>query len=340
MPRLGPAFLHQPITGLALPEWRKALDWLLAGMRIWAPRRLREYRFAPKETIVEFDGSTNINTLGTVEKSLLGEQRLVREKQTDGDQPAVVVLQDSLIFETTIDLPAAARATLTDAIAMRLDEISPIPPEDASFAIGALRRSSLGRLEVEIAITKKSSINEAVKALAGKRVASVGAGAGPSGKMKYSFKALDNPAKGVLQQWPMAIAALMSALVLVTAAFNHRTSARIDALEAYETDLFQEARRLRSDTDQRAALAVIVPSLSRLRDVQDAINETAASLPESGIIDAISYANDVLQISGLTPLGRAPENETLALRRSPSKYPGYEKFQATRPMSSVAEKSQ
>ncbi len=340
MPRLGPAFLHQPISGLALPEWRKALDWLLAGIRIWAPRKLRDYRFAQKETIIEFETPTKIHTLGVVEKSLLGEQRLVREDGSSNDLPTTVALQDSLIFETMIDLPTAARATLTDAIAMRLDEISPIPPEDASFAIGALRKSNPGRLEVEIAIIKKSSINAAVKVLAGKRVASVGAAADPSGKMKYSFKTFGKPAKGALQQWPMAVAALMAALVILTVAFNHRTNAKIAALEIYETDLIREARRLRSDADQRAALAAIAPPLVSVRDLQDAINEAVEELPEDGVIDEISYANDALQITGFTPIGSASKNATLLLRRAPSDYPGYEKFQTTRPMFPLAEATQ
>ncbi len=340
MPRLGPAFLHQPITGLALPDWRKALDWQLAGMRVWAPRRLREYRFRPKETIIEFEGPTKKNTLGVVEKSLLGEQRLVREKQSDGDRPIAVMLQDSMIFETMIDLPAAARTTLTDAIAMRLDEMSPIPPEDASFAIGAQRKSNPGRLEVEVAITKKSSINAAVKTLAGKRVVKVGAATSPSGKIKYTFKTFGKPTNGTLQHWPIAVTALMAAFIFLTVAFNHRTSVRLAALETYETDLIREARRLRSDADQRAVLAAIAPPLIGIRDMQGAINETAAGLPEGGIVDKIIYANDALQVSGFTPLEHTPENETLVLRRSPSKYPGYEKFQTTQPMSPVAEKNQ
>jgi hypothetical protein len=337
MPRLGPAFLHQPITGVSLPDWRKALDWQLAGMRIWAPRRLREYRFTPKETIIEFDGSTNINTLGTVEKSLFGEQRLVGVRGSPNDLLATVTLQDSLIFETMIDLPAAARNTLMDAVAMRLDEISPIPPEDASFAIGALRKPNPGRLEVEVAITKKSSINAAVKVLAGKRITSVGAAADATGKFKYSFKTFGKPANGALQQWPIAAAVLVSVFIVLAAAFNHRTSVKIAALEVYETDLIREARRLRADADKRAALAAIAPTLTSLRDVLGAINEITADIPDGGIIYEVSYANDALLISGLTPIGRAPEDERPTLRRTPSEYPGYEKFQTTRPMFPVAE---
>jgi hypothetical protein len=340
MSRLGPAFLHQPITGLTLPDWRKALEWLLAGMRIWAPRRLREYRFTPTETIVEFDGSTTINMLGTVEKSLLGEQRLVGERRSPDDLPTTVTLQDSLIFETMIDLPAAARNTLTDAIAMRLDEISPIPPEDASFAIGALRKSNPGRLDVEVAITKKSSINAAVKVLAGKRVTSVGAAADATGKVKYSFKSFGKLANGTLQQWPIAVAVLMAAFVLMAAAFNHRTSVKIAALEVYENDLISEARRLRMDADKRATLAAIAPTLTSLRDVQGAINEITADMPDGGIFNEISFANDALQISGLAPIASTPETATLTLQRTPSNYSGYEKFQTTRPMSRLAEKSQ
>ncbi|NOX95413.1 MAG: hypothetical protein GXP04_10085 [Alphaproteobacteria bacterium] len=340
MPRLGPAFLHQPITGLTLPDWRKALDWQRAGMRIWAPRRLREYRFMPKETIIEFDGSTNISTLGTVEKSLLGEQRLVGERGSPNDLPTTVTLQDSLIFETMIDLPTAARATLADAVAMRLDEISPIPPEDASFAIGALRKSNPGRLDVEVAITKKSSVNEAIKALAGRQVNNVGAAADATGKVKYSFKTFSKLANGALQQWPIAAAVLVSVFIVLAAAFNHRASVKIAALEVYENDLISEARRLRADADKRATLAAIAPTLTSLRDVQGAINEITADIPDGGIINQISFANDALQISGLTPIGSAPKNATPPLRRTPSAYPSYEKFQTTRPMPRLAKKSQ
>jgi len=170
-------------------------------------------------------------------------------------------------------------------------------------------------------------------------VKTVGAAADATGKAKYSFKTFSEPADRKLRQWAIAAAAMWASFILLGAAFDHRTSQRLAVLENYETDLINEARRLRTDADKFAALALVAPPLRSVRDAQDAISQATTDLPDGSIISEISFATDILQVSGLTPTVSASDAATPPLRRDPSEYAGYDKFQFTRPLSPVTKES-
>ncbi|MEM9496151.1 MAG: hypothetical protein AAGA09_09120 [Pseudomonadota bacterium] len=134
------------------------LDFVVDGLRPLIPSPLR--RRAPftawrwEETVGADDGVM-------VSRNMWGERQTPENAATDDivNCPHILAkIPTAFIHSTVIDFPTAARRRLMRAVATRLDELSPIPLEDAvvsSRILGVRNR----RLYVNVAITRRSTID-------------------------------------------------------------------------------------------------------------------------------------------------------------------------------------
>ncbi len=328
MPQLGPAFLHQSISSLPSLNWRAAMNWWLEGLQIAAPRGVRELGLAKKETVIEFRSAARIETLGIVKQSMLGERRFDSTEDPTENLPVSVALDDSLIFETEIELPVEARASLQDTVSLRLEELSPIPPKEAAFAIGLVTKNKSGRIRADIAIARKTTINDAEQAFKGKLLSCIGAKINASAQPKYSFRKHNTDTRNSIARWGLAIASLWAALILLAMSVDHRSARNMAALQTYESEIFQEIRRLRADSERIEALAAIAPPTTAANEAESVIKNVVASLPTGSVLEGVSLFGANLLVEGLVPSNGYIMNPTLSLSRSPSIYPGYDNFQA------------
>ncbi len=336
MPQLGPAFLHQPISSLPSLNWRAAMNWWLEGLRIAAPRGLRELGLAKKETVIEFQSAARTETLGVIKQSLLGERRFDAAENPADDLPVSVALNDSLIFETRIELPAEAHASLQDTVSLRLEELSPIPPKEAAFAIGLVTKMQSGRIRADIAIARKATINDVEQAFKGKLLGCIGAKINASGQPKYSFRKYNSDTRNSVARWGLATASLWAALILLAMSVDHRGARKMAALQKYESEIFQEIRRLRADSERIEALAAVAPPTTVASEAERVIKDFVSALPTGSVLEGVSLSGANLHIEGLVPSNGDIMNPMLSLSRSPSTYPGYDNFQADHILPSTA----
>lgn len=325
MPQIGPDFLHRPLKGPSLLQLRGAIAWLADGFRTLAPRRLKEYGWAAVEERVLIDEAFAVTTLGVVERSLLGAERLRPSGGSRPDLPAVAALDASLIYETVLDLPAEARASLKKTVALRMDDISPVPPGDALFAVGEEKSRRPGRMAARVAIVKKTTVDTVERLLDGRPIGAIGAETG-AGERRYVFKDFRKLDMSRAGRWFAAAISLWLAFLLLGGALERRAGRTIDAFEAYETRLHEDIRAVRADKETLAALQGSAPPATTGADMLRAVETVLAQLPAGGVIEAVEYDNNRIVLSGLAPHGGAADAAS-PLRRSASDFPGHDRFQ-------------
>ncbi|HXI86122.1 MAG TPA: hypothetical protein VNH64_01585, partial [Parvularculaceae bacterium] len=242
MPQLGPAFLHRPLPSLPAISLGEAWSWFVEGLFLLAPARLRRAGWRPDYQLVETgdDGSRHATL---VERAWSGERRIAASPP-DKTLPKVIALAPNQIFETRIALPALARGAVREAVRLRLDELSPVPPENVLFDIGPVRRLSPDRIEASVAIAKRQNI----AALAGEFGSAPAIGASPrsDGSLRYMFESV-RAHKG---EWRMlaAISAPVIAAMLLIAGMAHHLDKKIASSEQYEALLLGELKAIKLKT--------------------------------------------------------------------------------------------
>lgn len=329
MPRLGPAFLHRPIEGPSLAQLRNIAAWLLDGLRMLAPAPVKRFRSAPTEERIHIDEDFQLHSHGVVERSLLGVERLDPSGRARVNLPVVATLDTSHIFETSLDLPREARGSLEKTIALRLEDISPIPPAEAAFALGDVTKAQTDRIRAQIAIARKSAVDKVAGLFQDRPLAGIDAESA-DGRGRYVFKDMSKSDMKRIFHWAAAFTLLWLTVLLFGVAIEHRAERRIAALNEHETALLEAIRHLRAERAALADLQGLTPPAASGADLFRAINDLTTRLPDGALLDSIAYSGGQLELSGLTPSG-ALADAGLSLRRSKSDFPGYDRFQQATP---------
>jgi hypothetical protein len=337
MPQLGPAFLHRPISGAHLSLLEDGAKWLASGMRAWTPRRLLETGWKPQALLCDYENDDAIAPLGVIEKSWAGETRLQKTKTPADALPLSIALAAPLFFETSVDLPESARSTLQKTIALRMSELSPIPPEEASFAIGDVQKKEKDRIAVKIALTRKSTLRAAGCAVNGARIAAIGAKPHTNGAFFYSF--LDDGPKyqDRAKKWAVAVAALWISLFALLSALDVRANRALAAAEDYENALRQELKDLQDTKEKFARLSTFAAASMDFEEAFEEIAAQLSALPENVVITNVDLGAQSLNIAGFAP-NESPINGE-AVRRPAEAYRGYDRFNMTAPVKSAKDES-
>jgi hypothetical protein len=335
MPQLGPAFLHRPVSGLNLERIEAGAAWLAAGLRASIPEELRAFWWKAETTLYACDGSGEFKSTGLRERSWLGEYRIRADDSNEQVLPATVILPPSLVFETTVDLPNAVRATLEKTVALRMSEVSPIPPENAAFAIGEAKPLGNERFRASVAIARKETLRQVHAAFPEGKIIVIGASQRADGSLAYMFERRGAGSKDAIRNLLLASLALWASLLLLAGAVETRQERALAAIEAFQAELRVEARALRDISETLALRRQYAPSYLRLPEVHARLMEAATALPANGVITQVTATGTQLSVTGLTPLG---ETGGTALRRSASDYPGLDWFEQQTPLGPVPDR--
>lgn len=299
MSQLGPAFLHQPLPSFSAISWHGFERWLIEGLSILAPRSLREAGWRPAMRLCRLSSDGSFKNESVIERSVLGALRITSKTAISDELPLAIELDQSSIFETSVNLPAAAKRNIQEAVEHRLDALSPLPPSEIIFAVGKHRSIADDRLDAPIAIVKKSTLQSAMDGANENGIALVGAKPDATGAFSYVFQDRKNRGgrRGVVHP---ALALLAGAILLAIGA-NQCVDRRIAAMD-------ENAQRLRETIvaeKSQAAFLKDAPVEVQIgltgAELTAALEGLHESLPETAWIETIELSRDSLAATGFAP---------------------------------------
>lgn len=311
-------------------QLHSAWGWLVEGLGVFCPPALRRLGMKPHAVLLEKADDDGFNEV-LIEKSWLGETRLSTTGIPDHSLPAILALTGSAYYQTELSLPKAAGRTLTATVGLRLQDISPIPPEDATFAVGKPRKSSDGRITAPIAIARKSSI-AGMATLSDRNIAAIGAKPDRNGNLQFIFECEKTHKTQSKLVTPSALLVLAAFTFLFTA-FDFQLSKRLRNMEAYETDIRAELQTLRPIAallDNADGRFLMRQNGTASQVLFGTLSDRIAYLPGNARIIRIESSKDQITVSGFIPAETVLSEELCNQRlRTPSDRPGFDTFNCT-----------
>lgn len=322
MPRLGPAFLHQELPALSQINGAGAWRWFVEGIALIAPRHIRETGFRAVMRLERADADAGDALV--IERSALGAQRVRPATTTRPGLRRAIEIRRSDIFETRANLPAAAGNSVEEAVAHRLDTLSPLPVADVAYAVGAPTALLPDRIEAPVAIIRRKLIDEARAAPGGDAIALIGADADEAGRFRYVFfeSGADGPAS---RRRALLFGALFGSAVLLLTGASAQLDRRIAATRAHQAAL---SEALRAEKAAAAFLEEPPPApIAGMSGTEAAslLGKLATSLPEHAWIEEIALASEGATVQGFAPI-EAAWPEGAAPSKAPSDRPGVQSF--------------
>lgn len=326
MPNLGPEFLHRPLPGLPSDFLAKAAAWFGEELRFWIPRSLAEWGWTLAFTLVEINETDSDDKVTLVERSWLGARRASIASPQELVGPVKLCLPPEQVFLTEIDLPAAARATLKQTVSLRLEEISPIPPEEAAFDVVALEGDDTARVRAEIAITKKAYLTRAKQRFGATTLLAIGAEAQDNGRLRFIFEKPERRQSASIDAGYYKAAAMTAAILFLFFATDTRLNRALVAIDRHEQALIAELRDLKTNAALFADLPdQVAPSVAPAK-IAALIRKGAEDLPKPAVIERVSMTSASLVIEGYAP-SETIWPETAAVVLTGSEHPGFKRFQ-------------
>lgn len=321
MPQLGPAFLHRPLPALPSVSLEAAPRWLLGGLSYFVPAPLRRSLWRPLYQLVHLDDEVRSTA---IEEAWSGERRESRASNAS-TLPLAVALPAARVFETSVDLPAAAINSLRDAISLRLETLSPIAPEEVVFGVGAPKKIGENRIRVPVAITRKTDLQEIEQRFGAERLHAIGAMPGIDGSLRHVFKRFRDGAD-TLNKTILAGAALFVALVVLLNGISIRLNREIAVLQTHEQSLL-------SALHHHKELTTWLPSGDFERtgvsgeDLAHAMALLAEALPESARLTSAEFGDGAWSVTGYAS-DEASWPDQVSPTFTASDRPGFRRFRA------------
>ena len=307
--------------------WQRAMDWYLDGVRALAPRTVSEWGWRAKSRLIELDRHGKIERRHIAERSTLGARRLIPDDAAQ-NLPIDVALPDANIYRTQLSLPPEAANNIANTVGLRLDQLSPIPPEDSCFAIGNTEKTSDGRIKAEIALTKKKTIAAVKERFANADLGVIGAAADQVGTFGFTFETGALQQQAQKQRWISPVI-MGAAFVLCSLAIDVHLSQQQQALESYEVEILSALKDLRParalfDSNDSALLqhARSETSLAMLATLQTAFGD----LPAQSRIENLTLNNNSVAFTGWTPEQAGDVLDPENFQRMTSQRPGFDRF--------------
>jgi hypothetical protein len=259
-----------------------------------------------------------------IERSLLGEMRCVPVDGEPGDLVTAIALAPEDVFVTSVNLPAAARRDLEEAVSHRLDLVSPLPKDGIELAVGPVREAGHERVEVSLAIIRKETVAALRGGEDGDRISLVGYAPDRSGRFSYVFHERERADTDDLRR-ALRLAAAIGAMILLFAGVDIQLGKRVARAEAHENALVaiakSEKERFRFLDDPSPAYAPGVGGEQALAMLAAA----GRGLPAKAWIEEIAFRGGVATIRGFAPEGEKwPEGAAPSLAASDR--PGVNQF--------------
>ncbi|WP_417484409.1 hypothetical protein [Maricaulis salignorans] len=291
------------ILGRLTHDGSAILAWALATARASLPAALRNFGRQPDARLCRLGADARVTEAGVRYCSLLGEASL--DAAADPGRTANLQLElpetDQYRRVLTVSDSVARRGRA--ALELRLNEFSPIPVEQASFASRIVAPLEAGGYQVEVSVIRTQRLEQAIEALPEARGHwSIVGAVDASGQPGFQFASGQSARAGHQIGRGPGMLALVAACVLACMAWAERFSREADGLELQRAELISFARGLR-DADleiQRADQAIQAGSGNiALARVVDAVRDLALQEPAGLAIQAITLETpDTLLIEG------------------------------------------
>lgn len=137
------------------------LDWSFDQLRPVMPAGLASAGRRSSRALLRLDANLNSQNEGVINTSLLGAVWSDKAADVSGARGVVGVLDSTHQFTIKTELSEAAARAGRSALALRLEQLSPIPPRDAAFASRRLSPAGEVPVKVEVSIARRSAIEAA-----------------------------------------------------------------------------------------------------------------------------------------------------------------------------------
>ncbi|MGE0408699.1 MAG: hypothetical protein AB7P23_05480 [Amphiplicatus sp.] len=258
-----------------------------------------------------------------IERSWTGDLRRVTGCTPDTSLPIAIVIAECDVFVSEVDLPSAASGNIREAIALRLDSVSPIGEADVMIEVNEAEPAGDGRLCVGVAIVRKSTLEELEARFSGSEISSIGAFPQTDGSFLFTFRRKRKDARRSV----VAAAAMLAGGLTFLAGLSVHLDRRIAASEAYEASLIRELRFhkekaawLTDVEDNRLASQKSAAVVSLLAEIVD-------ELPGRALVQRIDISDGAVTVDGFAP-DDAEWPATIAVHLTESLRPGYLAFRA------------
>lgn len=293
----GPAFLHRPLPSLSRISMKGATDWLLEGLRVALPDAVVNAGWRPHLKLVSL---TDRDKQQLVERSLFGNWRVAPATDEAPPLSLAIALAPEDVFETRVNLPAAARDDLGEAVSHRLDYLSPLPKHAIAFAIGPVRKAFGERIEVSVAIARKETVKNCLDLDDGVGVSLVGYRTDPCGRFEYVFFQEGRHDAGGRKPTVRFIAAIAAISLLILGADLHLRH-RIAAYEAHQRALIETAKAERARFQSLDSVPAGLTPNATGNEAVASLALALQTLPSKVWVQEISIEDNAVSISGYVP---------------------------------------
>ncbi len=276
-------------------------QWLTEGLGFFAPEGWRTKRWRQESEIFRPAGEEFVH-VGMIERSFFGARCLVPDLMRSSNA-ACIVLGDASFFRTHIVLPATTADRISEAVALRVPEISPAPPEEVVAAWEFAGRSPDGRIVVDVAIARRREVDRLADATPHRSVRIAGLLA-DSHQPQFVFKRVSRARAWrdyrPLLPWAYAIAGLLF-FVLGAPALVQREIATI------QSRIIQTAAALKYQKQESVRLQMALAaskqatSLPTPQEVAHTLVDTSNRLPSGVVFAEASVTGRTLHIVGFAP---------------------------------------
>ncbi len=237
----------------------------LADLRAVLPAGLTRWGRRDRSEVVEISGDCVERARGLLEHSWLGAP-VYRDGLPAADAPArLVLIAPGRQFRRRDRISAAALRRGRRAVALRLAELSPLPPAEVAFAYEVVSEAD-GMAEIELALVRRADYDAALEALDGFSSGRIAGETGADGAPRFVFGA-HRPWDGALKflrRAGLVYAALLVCLVSWSSQVEIANSEADSARAAAIADI----RQLRARAEALEAIASApAPVLAHVLDV-------------------------------------------------------------------------
>jgi len=313
----------------------KAVAWWWQGLSDLWPEKFRSFTSKAQSILWKLEKPLSQMDLSEESLNAYITQNLSQEISISSiesfhvpkDTPIIINLHAEDLLFLTLLLPGSAQSKLQEAVNFQLITEAPLPRNDLYFDSHIARRIDKHRIEVQVDICKKETVNALASFVERQGFVniSIGFSAEPSEKLDSIFytssaikSAESQSRKMILLSTCIAFSLLAFSPLLYTAASlkMHTLSQRNNELQAkvnrYADLLAKRGRQESITTD-------LIKQLPRYR-LTNALNQIASLMPSTAWITSIKFDQGVMQLIGNaenpTTLMQVRKNLPLAHPRS------------------------
>lgn len=324
------ALLQRDVRGLGAEVLTYFVTCYFEGLRSLLPRSWAARGWtAEKAMLMPGEDDAILDRL-RVEKSWLGERRVAPDSENTTPLPTLLILPRGKYFVTKVSLPRAAAPNLQETIRLRLQDISPIPPSESAFAIGGVNLRADGRINVDVAVTRKRTLDDLRKRFADRQIVGIGAGARTDGALEFQFDRANGPHRLKLSARVRDVALLFGALATLLVSIGVHLSRRLDNAQAREAAVIEALRDARKTAALFDGMSLEAATSERGEPVARALGRlriALTDLPAGALIENVLYERGRTTISGFAPRSLMPNAAARGeIRSSPSDRPDFDRF--------------